>query len=141
MQSSQTPDFAGEKNIAVKIPRHAYEATVRFYRDVLGLPLLGRSEPSQSFPQGSPAFDLHGMRLWLDEVPSYSKSDIWLQVQTSDVERAMAHLTQAGTPVRDELEPLGDFPGHWISDPAGNILLVSQRGVDSSLIPPDRSGP
>ena len=53
----------------------------------------------------------------------------------------MAHLTQAGTPVRDELEPLGDFPGHWISDPAGNILLVSQAGVDSSLIPPDRSGP
>jgi catechol 2,3-dioxygenase-like lactoylglutathione lyase family enzyme len=68
MQSSQTPDFAGEKNIAVKIPRHAYEATVRFYREVLGLPLLGRSETSESFPHGSPAFDLHGMRLWLDEV-------------------------------------------------------------------------
>jgi catechol 2,3-dioxygenase-like lactoylglutathione lyase family enzyme len=69
MQSSQTPDFAGEKNIAVKIPRHAYEATVRFYRDVLGLPLLG----------------------------------------------------------------------HWISDPAGNVLLVSQAGVDSTLIPPSES--
>jgi hypothetical protein len=75
------------------------------------------------------------MRLWLDEVPSYSKSDIWLQLQTSDVERAMAHLKEAGTPVRDELEPLGDFPGHWISDPAGNILLVSQKGVESTLIP------
>ena len=54
MPSSQTPDFAGEKNIAVKIPRHAHEATVRFYREVLGLPLLGRSETSESFPQGSP---------------------------------------------------------------------------------------
>jgi hypothetical protein len=31
----------------------------------------------------------------------------------------MAHLREAGTPVRDELEPLGDFPGNWISDPAG----------------------
>jgi hypothetical protein len=60
---------------------------------------------------------------------------IWLQVQTSDVERAMAHLKEAGTPVRDELEPLGDSPGHWISDPAGNILLVSQKGVESTLIP------
>ena len=135
MPSSQTPDFAGEKNIAVKIPRHAHEATVRFYREVLGLPLLGRSETSESFPQGSPAFDLHGMRLWLDEVPAYSKSDIWLQVQTSDVERAMAHLAREGVPVRDELEPLGDFPGHWISDPAGNILLVSEAGVESTLIP------
>jgi hypothetical protein len=48
---------------------------------------------------------------------------------------AMAHLKEAGTPVRDELEPLGDFPGHWISDPAGNILLVSQKGVESTLIP------
>jgi hypothetical protein len=111
MQSSQTPDFAGEKNIAVEVP------------------------------QGSPAFDLHGMRLWLDEVPGYSKSDIWLQVRTPDVERAMAHLASEGVPVRDELEPLGDFPGHWISDPAGNILLVSKAGVDSTLIPPDRSGP
>ncbi len=136
MHTSQTPDFAGEKNIAVKIPRHVYEATVRFYRDVLGLPFLGHSETSESFPHGSPAFDLHGMRLWLDEVPGYSKSDVWLQVQTSDVERAMAHLATEGVPVRDELEPLGDFPGHWISDPAGNILLVSQQGVDSTLIPP-----
>jgi hypothetical protein len=59
MPPSQRPDFAGEKNIAVKVPRHA-----------------------------------------------------------------------------DELEPLGDFPGHWISDPAGNILLVAQAGADSTLIPP-----
>ncbi len=48
----------------------------------------------------------------------------------------MAHLKSAGVPVRDELEPLGDFLGHWISDPAGNVLLVSQAGVESSLIAP-----
>jgi hypothetical protein len=30
MPQRNTPDFAGDPNIAVKIPRHAYGATVRF---------------------------------------------------------------------------------------------------------------
>ena len=29
--------FAGGKNIAMKVPPHQHEATVRFYRDLLGL--------------------------------------------------------------------------------------------------------
>ena len=52
----------------------------------------------------------------------------------------MRHLRQAGVPVRDELEPLGDFPGHWISDPAGNILLVSRAEAESTVIPAGPSG-
>ena len=48
---------------------------------------------------------------------------------------AARHVRDAGVPVRDELEPLGEFPGHWISDPAGNVLLLSQAGVEVPLIP------
>jgi hypothetical protein len=47
-------------------------------------------------------------------------SDLWLHVRTRNLKAALEHLRQAGVPVRDELELLGDFPGPWISDPAGN---------------------
>jgi catechol 2,3-dioxygenase-like lactoylglutathione lyase family enzyme len=127
------PTFTGGTNIALKTPHDRFEETVRFYRDVLGLPLLGRSETSESFPEGSPAFGFNGMRLWVDDVLRYSRSDVWLQVRTADLDAAMEHLRGASVPVRDELEPLGDFPGHWISDPAGNVLLVSRSDVESTV--------
>ena len=130
-----TPTFAGGTNIALKAPHHRFTETVRFYREVLGLPLLGRSESAASFPEGSPVFDFDGLRLWIDDVPTFSSSDLWLQVRTPDLESAMRHLQQAGVPVRDELEPLGDFPGHWISDPAGTVLLVSRADTESRVIP------
>ena len=122
--------FAAGRNIALKVPRHRAAATERFYRDVLGLPPAGRSEPSAAFPHGSPAFDFGGTRLWVDDVASAARGDVWLQVVVADLERAMRHLEQAGVPVRDELEPLGGFPGHWISDPAGTVLLVAQEGAE-----------
>ena len=139
MTKDTAPDFAGESNLALKVPRYCYEATMRFYRDVLNLPLRGRSPASPTFPQGSPAFELAGMRLWLDEVQNYSQRDLWLQLRTSDLERAMRYLRDAGIPVRDELEPLGNFPGHWISDPAGTVLLVSQAGAEVTLLPTEVS--
>jgi catechol 2,3-dioxygenase-like lactoylglutathione lyase family enzyme len=125
--------FAAGKNIALKVPRYRAAATERFYRDVLGLPLLGRTAASGAFPNGSPAFDFGGTRLWVDDVASADRGDVWLQVTVTDLERAMRHLTAARVPVRDELEPLGDFPGHWISDPAGTILLVAQEGAQTPL--------
>jgi hypothetical protein len=32
--------FVGGRNIAMKVPPHLYEATVQFYRDVVGLGLI-----------------------------------------------------------------------------------------------------
>ena len=32
-----TPKLAGGRNIALKVPPHLYDATVQFYRDVVGL--------------------------------------------------------------------------------------------------------
>lgn len=34
--------FAAGRNIAMKVPPHLYEATVQFYRDVLGLKEIAR---------------------------------------------------------------------------------------------------
>lgn len=34
------PGFRGGMNIAFKIPRHVYDRTITFYRDILGFELL-----------------------------------------------------------------------------------------------------
>lgn len=120
MNPNPQPTFSAGRNIALKVPRFRFLETVAFYRDTLRLPYLGERGTSQVFQFGS-------MRLWLDEVSHYSQVDVWLELSTDDLERAVAHLTAAQTPVRNELEPLGNFRGHWISDPAGVIHLLSHN--------------
>jgi uncharacterized protein (TIGR02246 family) len=117
------PRFAGGSDIAIKVPRYRFEAMVAFYRDVVGLPSLGREGDSESFRFGS-------IRLWLDRVDHQSQTDVWLSLFTDDPDGAFAWLQAQGVPAREEVEPLGDFPGHWVSDPAGVILIV--RGPDET---------
>lgn len=47
-----TMRFEGGSNIALTVPPHEYEATVRVYRDTLGLPLadVGGATASRSGP-------------------------------------------------------------------------------------------
>lgn len=46
--------FQGGKNIAMKVPPHQHDATVRFYADVLGLErIAGPSGSSVGFRFGS----------------------------------------------------------------------------------------
>jgi hypothetical protein len=66
------------------------------------------------------------MRLWLDKVGHQSQPDIWLELLTDDLDGALMRFGDA-VPVRDELEPLGSLKAHWISDPAGNVLLLHQK--------------
>ncbi|MGQ9873215.1 hypothetical protein [Leptodesmis sp.] len=120
MNSNPQPAFSGGGNIALKIPRFRFAETVVFYRDTLRLPHLGQRDTSYVFQFGT-------MRLWLDEVPHYSQTDVWLELSTNDLEEAVDYLTASQTPIRDELAPLGDFRGHWIFDPAGVVHLLSQH--------------
>lgn len=120
------PAFAGGVNIALKIPRVHFAKTLAFYRDILGF------EPEE-VPSGTPSvsgcyrFSFGPNTIWLDEVDSYSQSDIWLELQTDNIKAATEHLHAQQIPLRDELEKLPeDVNGHWISDPAGNILLLHQ---------------
>lgn len=119
MNPNSQPTFSGGGNIALKIPRFRFAETVAFYRDTLRLPYLGQRGTSHVFQFGA-------MRLWLDEVPNYSQADVWLELKSDDLEAATDSLVASGTPVRDELEPLGEFQGHWISDPAGVVYLLAQ---------------
>lgn len=112
------PTFAAGRNIAMKVPPHLYEATVRFYRDVLGLREITMHAPSVVFEFGV-------NNLWIDRVVGISQAEIWLEVVTNDISSASKHLNSAGIVRRDEIEPLPEgFQGFWVSSPASIIHLV-----------------
>ncbi len=116
-----SPRFAGGPNVAMKVPPHQWDATVAFYRDVLGLePLapVGTDPPSVGFAFGA-------ARLWIDRVATVSQAELWLEVTTDDPRAAAAHLAAAGVPRVDEIEPLAEgSPRFWISSPAQVVHLV-----------------
>jgi hypothetical protein len=112
--------FEGGINIAMKIPSHQYEATIAFYRDVIGL---------KPFTAKSPAvgFELGPNRLWIDEVPMMSQAEVWLELFTDDFSGAADHLARAGVVRCDAIELLDDsFRGGWITNPANIIHMVRE---------------
>lgn len=116
-----SPQFRGGHNIAMKLPKTQFEATVAFYRDVLNMEVT--EVPSQSLdgtvPQ-SVSVPFGTVTLWLDRVDNYAQAGIWLELFTDDVEAATQHLAQQGVPAQDELEALPTgLQAHWISNPAG----------------------
>jgi len=63
-----TVRFQGGKNIAMKVPPHQFEATVRFYRDVLSFEqIAGPAGYSVGFRFGS-------NNLWIDTVAGLSQA-------------------------------------------------------------------
>jgi catechol 2,3-dioxygenase-like lactoylglutathione lyase family enzyme len=116
-------EFAGGRNIAMKVPPHVWEATVRFYRDVVGLKVI---EHAPTVPP-SVGFEFGANQLWIDRVDGLSQAEIWLELIASDVQAAASHLESAGIVRRDEIEPLPEgFEGFWIRSPASIIHLVSR---------------
>ena len=119
------PKFQGGRNIALKVPPHQYDATVRFYGETLGLERIERLSPDVVFAFGA-------NQLWIDRVPGMSQSELWLEVVTDDREAAAQQLASAGADRRDEIEALAEgFPGFWISSPASNIHLIHQREAEA----------
>ena len=117
------PTFKPGKNIAVKVPPHQYEQTVAFYRDILGLEQI---RPASSDPYESVAFKFGDKHLWIDRITAMSQAEIWLEIQTDDIDAAAAYLKESNIVRRDDIEPLPDgFNGFWISGPAEIIHLVT----------------
>ena len=113
--------FEPGKNIAMKIPSHEYDDTVRFYRDVLRF-----KELTGSGAGDTPRFQFGDKVLWLDCMPGFSQSEIWLEVVTNDISKASAYLKEQDCHRRDEIEPLPKgFKSFWVSNPANIIHLVS----------------
>lgn len=70
--------------------------------------------------------------VWLDCVDNYTHAETWLELRTPDVEKATEYLRTKGIETCDELEKLPDGY-HWITDPAGTVLLVGKDETDSPV--------
>jgi hypothetical protein len=118
------PAFDGGINVAVKIPLYKYNEVIRFYGEVLGLELT----PYFSAYTGQSYSCRFGtLTLWLDCVPHNSQTDIWLELNTDDIETAKDYLSEKGVNFRPELERLPDnIPAEWISDPAGIVMILKE---------------
>ena len=86
-----TPQFTGGINIAIKIPKSKYEATVAFYRDILR---LGVQEKPITNPTVSRTHEVRfgDNIVWLDCVDNYTHSETWLELVTPDVQEATEYL-------------------------------------------------
>lgn len=115
-----TAAITGGINIAMKVPSHQYDATIRFYRDVVGL---------KPFEAKAPAigFELGPNRLWIDEGPTMSQAEVWLELFTDDHGAALRQFEAAGVTRCDPIEPLGEgFRGGWIMNPANIVHMVRE---------------
>ncbi|MEQ4575222.1 MAG: hypothetical protein ABN502_09825 [Gammaproteobacteria bacterium] len=110
----------GGIDIAMKIPPHQYQATLRFYRDVVRLTPITDKAPAVGFELGP-------NKLWLDEAPGMSQAEVWLELFTNDFIETAKRLAEAGVVRADAIEPLPDgFKGGWISNPANIIHMVRE---------------
>ncbi len=118
--------FRAGRNIAMKVPPHQFQATVSFYRDVIGLPHLGSHDNSEMFAFGD-------ARLWIDRVAKMSQAEIWLEFQSDDTGKAAEALEASGVTRCDDIELLPDgFDGFWIMNPAGIVHLVNHPKEDQN---------
>lgn len=118
---SNSLKFVAGRNIAMKVPPHVYDDTVRFYRDVLGFREISEYQPSVVFEFGS-------NNLWIDCVAGLSQAETWLEIHANDLAAAEAYLASAKVVRCDEIEPLPEgFKGFWVSSPAAIIHLVRQE--------------
>ena len=121
MSEENKPNFEAGMNIAMKLPPHVFDQTVKFYKDVLGLPVLEEESASVVFEFGM-------NRLWLDRADHFSQAEVWLEITTDDITAAADYFSSQGTVRRDEIESLPEgFEGFWICNPADVIHLVSRN--------------
>ena len=112
------PRIEGGLNIAMKVPPHQFDETVRFYREVVGLEPFDEKAPEIGFRLGP-------NRLWIDRAPTLSQAEVWLELFTDDFPAAARHLEEAGVTRCDAVEPLPEgFAGGWISNPANIVHML-----------------
>lgn len=115
--------FAGGPNIALKIPKHKYEETVRYYKETLGLTVKEEAITNPTVSRThSVVFGPN--TLWLDCVDNYTHPEIWLEINTPDVAKATDYLAAQNITTKDEFEKI-PADKHWITDPAGTVMILS----------------
>ena len=127
MSENPAPVFTGGRNVAIKVPEHAFEATVAFYRDTLALAIVYDAV-------GTKAFEFGPIRLWIDRMPHLAQGEMWLELRwPATRRRPPAHLKAAGVVRCNEVEEAAAGPGR-ILDPQprrhrASGLLAGGRGA------------
>lgn len=119
--------FEGGVNIAIKIPKSKYEATVAFYRDTLKLPVEERPIDNPTVSRTHKVI-FGPNTVWLDCVDNYTHSEVWLDLKTPHVDSATEYLKSKGVHPCDELEAIPENM-HWITDPAGTVFILNETAV------------
>jgi catechol 2,3-dioxygenase-like lactoylglutathione lyase family enzyme len=118
------PVFDGGINVAVKIPLDRYDKTVQFYSDILGFELTSYFHENTGI---SHYCRFGTLTLWLDRVEHFSQTDIWLELNTDNIDQARTYLEEYGVNFRPELEELPEnMRASLMSDPAGVIMLLKE---------------
>jgi catechol 2,3-dioxygenase-like lactoylglutathione lyase family enzyme len=124
MSAEPPPRFRGGRNLAMKLPPERFDATLAFYRDVLGLPVESRGP-------GTAVVTFGPIRLWLDRVAAVSQAEVWLEIETPSAEAAARLLESAAVVRCDDIEPLPDgFNGFWVKNPADIVHLVAEHNEE-----------
>lgn len=115
-----TGQIYGGIDIAMKVPPHQYEETVAFYRDTIGLTQITAKTPAVGFEFGP-------NKLWIDEAPSASHAEIWLEFFTLDFDAAARRLAEKKVTRCDAIEPLPEgFRGGWLMNPANIVHIIRE---------------
>ncbi len=112
-------EFGGGRNIAMKVPPHLWDATVRFYRDVVGLEPIDKHAPAVGFEFGA-------NRLWIDRVSGLSQAEVWLELEASDIPEAAKRFESAGG-------------GRTLMDPVLASSVRRMKGYAMEIPTPDGS--
>jgi hypothetical protein len=73
-------------------------------------------------------FEFGDKNLWIDKMSGLSQAEIWLEIETENIEEASIYLEEMGCTRRDEIEPLtNDLKGFWISGPSNIIHLIHEN--------------
>ena len=92
-----------------------------FYREVLRF-----KEITGTNADDTPKFQFGDRVLWLDCAPGLSQSEVWLEVVTTDIDKAAEYLKEYGCRRRDEIELLPEgLKAFWVASPSNIIYLVS----------------
>lgn len=113
--------FWAGTGIAMKIPAPEYERTVKFYRDVIGLPVLRESADSLVLSFGD-------KQLWLDRIEHFSRAEVWLELKTNDAPGAREHLLAEDIVRPGEIQSHPeDAGGFWVTSPCNVIHRISEE--------------
>lgn len=117
--------FEAGNHIILKIPKDTYDATVRFYRDILLLEVEEKTrEDSAITPMAKVTFG--SGTLWLDCIPDNTQSETWLQLQANDLTAALNYL-HTNDIIKDDISATLPEGGYRIQDPSGNNLLLRAK--------------